>query len=269
MPRKIQIMTKESELEKRLKENFTPCNNSNKIITEDENKNNKNNPWKINTLKKNLSEDITKSEPSEKYGYAFAYTIPTAYDELKRVINDYKLKAIEYVPTSVGDYISENFSDYRHWDEKLFIDIASYYNYVFNIIKLDKDTITDDMKDLFEMYIEEYNQKKIMNDIIKQANLEKVKKNLQEMSKNIPQTKDEKYEMVNHPTHYNNYDKEVIEMMNDIWGPEETAIFCKLNAFKYRLRMGTKPGNDIQQDLNKEKWYLKKFHELKILKSAK
>jgi hypothetical protein len=51
-------------------------------------------------------------------------------------------------------------------------------------------------------------------------------------------------------------------MMIDIWGKEQTAIFCKLNAFKYRMRMGTKPDNDISQDLNKEKWYLKKYHEL-------
>ena len=73
---------------------------------------------------------------------------------------------------------------------------------------------------------------------------------------------DNNYEHVNHPSHYNNYDKEVIDMMEAIWGPEETAIFCKLNAFKYRLRMGTKPDNNIQQDLEKEKWYLNKYHEL-------
>ena len=32
------------------------------------------------------------------------------------------------------------------------------------------------------------------------------------------------YEHVNHPTHYNNYDVEVIEMMERIWGPEKTAV---------------------------------------------
>ena len=79
----------------------------------------------------------------------------------------------------------------------------------------------------------------------------------------INNTCDNSYEHVNHPQHYNNYDKEVIDMMLDIWGPKETAIFCKLNAFKYRMRMGTKPDNDISQDLKKEKWYLNKYHELK------
>jgi hypothetical protein len=71
------------------------------------------------------------------------------------------------------------------------------------------------------------------------------------------------YEMVNHPEHYNNYDKEVIDMIEAIWGTEKAAIWCEITAFKYRMRMGTKPDNDIIQDINKEKWYLNKFKELK------
>ena len=78
-----------------------------------------------------------------------------------------------------------------------------------------------------------------------------------------PETKTEKYEMVDHPSHYNNYDKEVIEMMERIWGTEKTAIFCELNAFKYRMRMGTKPTSPINEDLEKETWYLNKMRELK------
>lgn len=73
----------------------------------------------------------------------------------------------------------------------------------------------------------------------------------------------DKYEMVNHPQHYNNYDMEVIEMMERIWGTANTAVFCAMNAYKYRMRMGTKPGVDIAQDLDKEQWYLKKAKELK------
>lgn len=72
-----------------------------------------------------------------------------------------------------------------------------------------------------------------------------------------------KYEMVNHPKHYNEYDIEVIEMMERIWGVEATILFCQMNAFKYRQRMGLKPGQPIEQDLDKEKWYLKKANELK------
>lgn len=72
----------------------------------------------------------------------------------------------------------------------------------------------------------------------------------------------EHYEHVNHPSHYNNYSKEVIDMMVDIYGKKNTALFCEMNAFKYRMRMGTKPDNPIQQDINKEKWYLNKKHEL-------
>lgn len=70
------------------------------------------------------------------------------------------------------------------------------------------------------------------------------------------------YEMVNHPQHYNNYDVEVIDMMEKIFGKEETAVFCKLNAFKYRMRAGTKPNTPVEEDLKKEKWYLNKKKEL-------
>lgn len=71
------------------------------------------------------------------------------------------------------------------------------------------------------------------------------------------------YENVNHPKHYNTYDIEVIDMMERIWGPEKTAIFCQLNAFKYRMRMGTKPTSPVKEDLDKEMWYIKKYNELK------
>lgn len=70
------------------------------------------------------------------------------------------------------------------------------------------------------------------------------------------------YEMVDHPQHYNNYEYEVIDMMRKIYGDEKTAIFCELNAFKYRMRMGTKPTSPIQEDLKKEQWYLKKKKEI-------
>ena len=73
------------------------------------------------------------------------------------------------------------------------------------------------------------------------------------------------YEMVNHPTHYNTYGVEVIEMMQRIWGAERTADWCEMTAFKYRMRMGTKPDNDIEQDIAKEHWYLAKAKELRGL----
>lgn len=73
---------------------------------------------------------------------------------------------------------------------------------------------------------------------------------------------DKPYEEVNHPQHYNTYDVEVIDMMERVFGKEATATFCKLNAFKYRMRAGTKPGQSADKDLNKEQWYLKKMNEL-------
>ena len=80
---------------------------------------------------------------------------------------------------------------------------------------------------------------------------------------NTDKAKSDNYENVNHPNHYNNYSKEVIDMMEDIWGTEALITFCEMNAFKYRMRMGTKPDNSIEQDMNKESWYLNKAKSLK------
>jgi hypothetical protein len=71
------------------------------------------------------------------------------------------------------------------------------------------------------------------------------------------------YEHVEHPIHYNTYPMETIDMMVAIWGKEKVADFCEITAFKYRMRMGTKPDNSIEQDLKKEQWYLNKAKELR------
>lgn len=71
------------------------------------------------------------------------------------------------------------------------------------------------------------------------------------------------YEHVEHPSHYNTYGQETISMMVAIWGKERVADWCEITAFKYRMRMGTKPDNSIEQDLKKEQWYLNKAKELR------
>ena len=47
------------------------------------------------------------------------------------------------------------------------------------------------------------------------------------------------YDNVN-PAHYKSGDKEVWEMMIDVFGKEKYLAFCELNAFKYRMRAGKK-----------------------------
>lgn len=90
-----------------------------------------------------------------------------------------------------------------------------------------------------------------------------LKKALDEYKDTQPRTLNtEGYEYVNHPQHYNNYDMEVIEMMEKIFGRQATKSFCLLNAFKYRMRAGTKPNIPAEQDLAKEQWYLNKAKEL-------
>lgn len=106
------------------------------------------------------------------------------------------------------------------------------------------------------------NCKAINSEISNSASLTDYGKKVFETGK-IATGKDAEYEMVNHPTHYNQYDIEVIDMIIKIWGPEAAALWCDITAFKYRMRMGTKPDNSIEQDIKKEQWYLNKSKEIR------
>lgn len=70
------------------------------------------------------------------------------------------------------------------------------------------------------------------------------------------------YDYIN-PNHYKNMSKEVIDMMIDIWGVENVTIYCEITSFKYRMRLGLKPDQPIERDLEKAKWYENKAKELR------
>lgn len=68
-------------------------------------------------------------------------------------------------------------------------------------------------------------------------------------------------ETVNHPAHYNREGAmECIDEMVLVFGVEEAAIFCKLNAYKYRYRAGSK--GDPTEDMKKSDWYMRKYKDL-------
>lgn len=77
----------------------------------------------------------------------------------------------------------------------------------------------------------------------------------------LPEIK-ENYDYIN-PKHYKKFSVETIDMMVSIWGKEATALHCEMCAFKYRLRMGEKPDQPIERDLEKVNWYLNKAAELR------
>ena len=73
-----------------------------------------------------------------------------------------------------------------------------------------------------------------------------------------------KQDNVNHPKHYTNYPIEVIDMMISIFGKEDVAKYCLINAYKYRMRLGLKNPDHFQEDFEKEQWYLNKYKELSV-----
>lgn len=73
---------------------------------------------------------------------------------------------------------------------------------------------------------------------------------------------DKEYDYVN-PNHYKSLGKETFEMMIDIWGKNAFIQHCEMSAFKYRMRIGTKPNQPTDRELQKIKWYEKKAKELR------
>lgn len=79
---------------------------------------------------------------------------------------------------------------------------------------------------------------------------------------------------VNHPSHYNQYTGfEVIDVCEQLVGPDGKAGFNLGNAFKYIARAGWKNPNKHVQDLEKAKFYLQReidrIQNLNILDSKK
>lgn len=58
------------------------------------------------------------------------------------------------------------------------------------------------------------------------------------------------------PAYYDSYGMQVLDMMEKIWGKDAVISFCRLNSFKYRMRMGTKENESFEDDLKKEQFYL-------------
>lgn len=71
------------------------------------------------------------------------------------------------------------------------------------------------------------------------------------------------YEMVNHPSHYNRYSVEAVEMARRIWGDDALITAAEITAFFYRMRMGLKPENSVKQELEKEEFWLNYAKKIK------
>lgn len=73
----------------------------------------------------------------------------------------------------------------------------------------------------------------------------------------------EEYDIVNKPKHYNSeVFPQAIDMMLQLFSKNDVLAFCKLNAFKYRMRCGLKNSDKIVEDIEKAMWYENKYKEL-------
>lgn len=88
-----------------------------------------------------------------------------------------------------------------------------------------------------------------------------------EQNRILQEAINQKEDVVNHPKHYTSLIfPEVIDMMTTFFTKDEVLAFCKLNAFKYRMRCGNKNVDTIAEDIAKAMWYETKYKELTTVK---
>ncbi len=111
------------------------------------------------------------------------------------------------------------------------------------------------------------NQKNVLNTQLKQL-VTQFKQRLEQYEKQtgkaypIQLKENTNYDYVN-PEHYIQDDgRQTWEHMVDKFGAYETAVFCKLNAYKYSDRIGKKPNEDVKCEKAKIDWYEAKAIEL-------
>lgn len=111
------------------------------------------------------------------------------------------------------------------------------------------------------MAVVSYNESKSGNNSLvvhgNDEELKKVAEFVNSMYDNV--TKDD-VDMVNEPPHYE-HGMECIDEMVLVFGKEAVMNFCLCNVWKYRYRAPYK-GN-IEENMEKSRWYLKKYKELK------
>ncbi len=72
---------------------------------------------------------------------------------------------------------------------------------------------------------------------------------------NIEDIPEPQHEAVDKPSHYHFFGMDTMPMLEKILGTEGYLGFLKGNALKYRLRVGKKKGNSIEQDVAKAMYY--------------
>jgi hypothetical protein len=70
------------------------------------------------------------------------------------------------------------------------------------------------------------------------------------------------YDSEGNAKHYTDQRLNSLVMIERTWGTYEAMVFCEITAFKYRYRLGKKPGQPLDQELIKSSWYEKKAKEL-------
>ena len=196
----------------------------------------------------------------KEIGHFVKRTFKTMLPTLKSVAKTANLKYFKSLQdyTYEFSYLLESVWPYKEIIDKEYIEVETPINEAYVLFKETvNERTTDYICDIYDGD-KNYFKELVARDCSPYAIAAKDDDldTMETQEEETPRTHLSTYDYVNHPQHYNNYDVEVIEMMRRIWGDEAVDTWAKLTAFKYRMRMGTKPDTPVEQDLEKENFYL-------------
>lgn len=111
------------------------------------------------------------------------------------------------------------------------------------------------------MAVISYNESKSGNNsLVVHGNNEELKKVAEFVNSMYDKVDKDDVDMVSNPPHYE-HGMECIDEMILVFGKEAVMNFCLLNCWKYRYRAPYK--GDIEENMEKSRWYLNKYKELK------
>lgn len=66
---------------------------------------------------------------------------------------------------------------------------------------------------------------------------------------------EEQYNEKGDAAYYDQDRLNTIRTMEQVYGTRSVLAFCECNVLKYRLRLGKKPGQTVDRELTKARWY--------------
>lgn len=214
--------------------------------------------WVINEM----CGDVTEYQTDEPYYCDYGYQLNYVENNLFEILQEYIGTHYDIIEDDEFDF-SDYFLEENHEGDN-FILLKKYFvskwidmgNGGFSItLELIEDILSKTFSSLHTLYTWYYYTMSLKS----KENIEFIKNEIDACNQHADYYEKSYNQLIQKESHYNQeVFPEVIKMMETLFGIEEVKIFCKLNAFKYRMRAGYKT-EDVTKEIKKALDYEERY----------